>query len=349
VAKIFRPEPEKSSSTLRIIILLVLFLSIVVIAFFKLHLIPEPELETQPDATQQREASIPDKTDSPVNILEAEKEKSASGTLARPQTVPDFPRGSIDKEGIDYAKKGGYQKPGKDIEDKIEKVFQKKEGSHFTIKFEGGENSDIGYLISILLEEAYIKVGSDIGYYPEDRIEAVLYTLQQFTDITRAPGWAGAIYDGRIKIPIGGVTSRTSLLERVLFHEYAHALVHRLSKGRAPVWLNEGIAQHEEGAANENINQILAQITRSEKPIPLRPFEGSSIGYNNMQASVAYSVSLSATEYIINEFGISAVRRILENLGNGKTLEEAISSSLYISYEDLQGIWFMSLKRKFAD
>ncbi|MEK6599043.1 MAG: peptidase MA family metallohydrolase, partial [Deltaproteobacteria bacterium] len=319
------------------------------IAAFKLYFMPKHDAETDIDTTKHIAVSAPDREDSALeNIQESVKEKPDYRAMAQPQTVPNLHRGPLIGEGSE--KKENYQKKAQEsFEEQIEKRFQKKEGSHFTIKFEGGENSDIGYLISILLEEAYIKVGSDIGYYPEDRIEAVLYTQQQFTDVTRAPNWAGAIYDGRIKIPIGGVTSRTSLLERALFHEYTHALVHRLSKGRAPVWLNEGIAQHEEGAANENINQILAQITRSEKPIPLRPFEGSFIGYNNMQASVAYSVSLSATEYIINEFGISAVRRILENLGNGKTLEEAISSSLYISYEDLQGIWFMSLKRKFAD
>jgi len=233
-------------------------------------------------------------------------------------------------------------------ENQAEQGFQKKEGSHFTVKFEGGENSEIGHLISIIMEEAYIKVGADMGYYPENKIEAVLYTQNQFTDVTRAPAWAGAIYDGRIKIPAGGITNRTNLLERVLFHEYAHALVHRLSKGRAPVWLNEGIAQHVEGAVNENINEVLSFVAKSEKPLPLRVFEGSFMGFNAPQALVAYSVSLSATEYIINEFGMSAIKRILENIGQGKTLEQAISSSIYISYEDLQKNWFMAVKRKFA-
>ena len=347
---LFRPEPEKSSSTLRIVILLILLLSITGIAAFKLYFMPKHDAETDIDTTKQIAISAPDREDSALeNIQESVKEKPDYRAMVQPQTVPNLHRGPL--IGEDSQKKENYQKKAQEsFEEQIEKRFQKKEGSHFTVKFEGGENSDIGYLISILLEEAYIKVGSDIGYYPEDRIEAVLYTLQQFTDITRAPGWAGAIYDGRIKIPIGGVTSRTSLLERVLFHEYAHALVHRLSKGRAPVWLNEGIAQHVEGAANENVEQVLAVVSKSEKPVPLRPFEGSFMGYNNMQASVAYSVSLSATEYIINEFGISAVRRILGNLGEGKTIEEAVSSGLYISYEDLQSNWFMSLKkRRFAD
>ena len=71
------------------------------------------------------------------------------------------------------------------------------------------------------------------------------------------------------------------------------------------------------------------------------------MGVNNEQATGAYSISLSATEYIINEFGISAVKRILENLGENKPIEDAISSSLYLSYEDFQKNWLMSLKRRF--
>lgn len=233
------------------------------------------------------------------------------------------------------------------VENKVEQGFQTKEGSHFTVKFEGGENSDIGYLISIILEEAYIKVGSDTGYYPEDRIEAVLYSRQQFTDVTRAPAWAGAIYDGRIKIPAGGITNRTNLLEKVLFHEYTHAVVHRLSKGRAPVWLNEGLAQHEEDAMNEDIDQILTSVAKAEKPISLRYLEGSFMGFNGRQAAVAYSISLSATKYIINEYGISAVRNILERLGNGENLNSAVSNSLHISYAELDAAWMRNLKNRY--
>jgi hypothetical protein len=45
---------------------------------------------------------------------------------------------------------------------------------------------------------------------------------------------------------------------------------------------------------------------------------------------------------------MSAVKRILEAIGEGKRLEDAISSSIYIPYEDLQNSWLMAVKRKFA-
>ena len=34
----------------------------------------------------------------------------------------------------------------------------------------------------------------------------VLYTQQAFADITRAPGWVGALNDGRIRVPVQGLS-----------------------------------------------------------------------------------------------------------------------------------------------
>ena len=47
-----------------------------------------------------------------------------------------------------------------------------------------------------------------------------MYTKERFRDVTGSPAWAGALFDGRIKVPAGGVTEKTELLEQVLFYEY---------------------------------------------------------------------------------------------------------------------------------
>ncbi|MEK6759431.1 MAG: hypothetical protein AABY51_06640 [Deltaproteobacteria bacterium] len=215
---------------------------------------------------------------------------------------------------------------------------------HFVVKFDGGENAVAGHLIGILLEEAYSKVGADLNFYPEERIEAVLYSRENFRDITRSPSWAGAIYDGRIKVPAGGVTEKTQALEAVLFHEYTHAIVHRLSAGRAPVWLNEGIAQYEEGRTSSSYSTELGEAA-SAGALRLRALEGSFMGLSSQSAQGAYLVSLSATEYIIREFGLFSVRKILENIGSGMSTPEAISAAIYLSYDDLEKSWVESLKR----
>ncbi len=216
------------------------------------------------------------------------------------------------------------------------------EGGHFIVKYEGGENATAGHLIGILLEEAYMKVGSDFDYYPAHRITALLYSQQRFRDITRTPAWSGAIYDGRIKLPAGGVFEKTDELERVIFHEYTHAVVHMLAKGRAPVWLNEGLAMYEEGRDAGEFAPYLRDLAGTGK-LNLRPLEGSFMGLGAEQARTAYILSLSATRYIIDEYGLASVKRILDDLGRGMNVDSAVQDALYISYDELQKDWARTL------
>jgi hypothetical protein len=229
-------------------------------------------------------------------------------------------------------------------ERRAESGMYSKDGGHFIVKYDGGENPVAGQLIGILLEEAYFKVGAETGFYPEDKIEAVLYSKEQFRDITKAPAWAGAIYDGRLKVPSGGITDKTDILENVILHEYTHAVVHRISHGRAPTWLNEGIAQYEEGQDESLYKEDLKALALTNK-VSLRHLEGSFMGFGGQSANAAYLLSLSATKYIIREYGVSGVRRIFEELAKGQSLDAAIQSALYISYEDFEKIWLNSLKR----
>ena len=50
-------------------------------------------------------------------------------------------------------------------------------------------------------------------------------------------------------------------LERLVVHEYAHAAIHDLARGRAPRWLHEGLAQVLEGATSDPILRAPAGLT----------------------------------------------------------------------------------------
>jgi len=215
---------------------------------------------------------------------------------------------------------------------------------HFLVKFEGEENLATANVIAILLEEAYGKVGADLDYYPDDRIEALLYSKERFMDITRSPSWVGAIYDGRIKIPAGGITEKTALLEKTILHEYTHAVVRRLSKGRAPVWLNEGMAQYEDGSVLLD-HEIWLKKMAVDKRMDLRSLEGSFMGLSAADSEKAYAESLSATRYIIREYGTNAVRRIFVGLADGLTLDQSIQAAIGLSYDLFEESWMNSLKR----
>lgn len=231
-----------------------------------------------------------------------------------------------------------------DKQKSVEAGMGRRDGGHFVVKYEGGENAVAGHLIGMLLEEAYAKVGADFGFYPDDTVTALLYSRERFSDITRSPAWSGGIYDGRIKLPAGGIYDKTDELERVVFHEYTHAVVHRLSKGRAPVWLHEGLAMYEEGQRSGDYAGRLRGLATTGK-VALVPLEASFMALDAEGAQVAYLLSLSAAEHMIGEFGIFSAKRVLENLGGGMTLDAAFSGALHLSYAEFERSWIRSIER----
>ena len=80
------------------------------------------------------------------------------------------------------------------------------------------------------------------GAFPPKSIPVVLYSGEQFRDITRSPKWAAAAYDGTIRVPMRGAGEKGEDLDRVLAHEFSHALIRSLATRNLPTWLNEGLA-----------------------------------------------------------------------------------------------------------
>ena len=98
-----------------------------------------------------------------------------------------------------------------------------------------------------VLEEDFRDLESQLDFTPPDPIGVILYTGESFADITRAPSWVGALNDGRMRIPVQGLTAVTPELARVLKHELTHSFIGQKTHNRAPTWLQEGVAQYMEG------------------------------------------------------------------------------------------------------
>ena len=219
--------------------------------------------------------------------------------------------------------------------------FTKELTSHFTIRFEGPEEREVGRTVLSILEDAYREIGREISIYPETEVIVYLYTKQQFRDVTRSPSWAGALYDGKIRIPLSGYKDNLAQLKRNLYHEYVHALVRSVVKeGRCPTWLNEGLAQHfEDKEQSDYRREMIKALQKNKVAIPIRNLEGSFMGFSSAQSYVAYSVSLAIVDFMVDRYGMYNVKRVLEELGKNKSVEEAMRDGLSISYEVFQKEW----------
>jgi tetratricopeptide (TPR) repeat protein len=227
-----------------------------------------------------------------------------------------------------------------------ESDFVQRESSHFVLHYEGKQTSE-AFRVQILatLESAYDDLVRDLGNPPRDNITVTLYTEQAFFDVTQAPTWTGAINDGKLRIPLSGLSSVTPQLARVLKHELAHSFITQLSGGRCPPWLHEGIAQFLEPKSLGGAGYQLSLLFKSQQNIPLNALEGSFQKLSGAQAYVAYAESLAAVSYINDSYGLSDVQRILQLLSQGSSTEAALRATIHSDYAQFES----DLARYLAD
>ena len=222
-------------------------------------------------------------------------------------------------------------------EEKAETDFSQRESSHFTLHYEGKQTSEqLRRELISTLESEYDDLVRRLGVAPRASIPVTLYTEQAFFDVTHAPSWSGAVNDGKLRIPISGVSSMTSDLARVLKHELAHSFVSQVSGGRCPTWLNEGVAQAVEPKSVSSDGRPLGQLFRNQQAIPYNVLEGSFMRFSSTEAYVAYAESLAAVEYISETYGMSDVERLLERIGQGSAPEAALRATIHSDYGQLE-------------
>ena len=215
-----------------------------------------------------------------------------------------------------------------DLQLRMQQAF----GGHFAVSFEGPAEEELARKAVESLDRSLVRICSVLNTYPTRTIPVVLYTTEQFTDITRAPSWAAGAYDGTIRVPMRGALNDEHELDRVLAHEFTHALVHTLAKSAIPTWLNEGIA-----TALEADTLDWAQRRVSEaRPVPLSALRRSFGQLSGAQAALAYATSALAVRRMLDEAGGFAVANLVRDLGDGLDFDTAFTHRIQRSFDDFQ-------------
>ena len=216
-----------------------------------------------------------------------------------------------------------------------EAEYHEGETSHFRLKYNGDAAPDLAEQVLKTLESQFEEISTTLNYVPPEPIGVILYTNQTFTDITRAPSWVGALNDGRIRVPVEGLSTMTDELARVLKHELTHSFISQKTGGRCPVWLQEGIAQYMEGKRSRVNAGALSAAFEQHMEISLASYETSWMNLPRDAASNAYAWSLAVVEAIVTVNGVDDLGRILDRIAGGSTAEDAIHAVLHEDYPGL--------------
>jgi tetratricopeptide (TPR) repeat protein len=210
-------------------------------------------------------------------------------------------------------------------------------GSHFTVSFEGPEDAAVASEALDVLDRAYWRIGQLLGTYPNEPIRVVLYSGEQFRDITRSPSWAAGAYDGIIRVPMRGAREKPEELDRVLSHEFTHALVRSLASRGVPAWLNEGLASALETG---DLAWAEKRMRLTEGRVSLRALQSGFGRLSGDQAQIAYAASALAARRLLEEAGGISVANLLRDLGDDVDFETAFLHRIQRSFADFQAAPF---------
>jgi len=118
--------------------------------------------------------------------------------------------------------------------------------------------------------------------------------------------------------------------EAVLWHEFCHVVTLNKTNNKMPRWLSEGISVHEELQQNQawgqSMNPAYRKMILGEELTPVSKLSGAFIRPASPQHLMfAYYESAVVVDYLVEEFGIEAMRNILDDLGKGLHINDAIS------------------------
>jgi tetratricopeptide (TPR) repeat protein len=224
--------------------------------------------------------------------------------------------------------------------------FQQNLSSHFTVLFEGPAEQELAGTALQALESAYWRIGTALLAYPSNIITVILYTEQQFRDITRSPMWAGGVYDGTIRVPTREALKNRPQLEKVLAHEFTHALVRNLAPRGAPTWVNEGLAVMFEKGDLSWAEQL---VRNAPSLIPLPELHDGFVRLPEEQVPLAYAESALAVRMLLDRAGALTLAMLLKDLDGTQDFSVVFDHRFSLSYLEFQTLWPQSFRKKEAD
>jgi tetratricopeptide (TPR) repeat protein len=210
--------------------------------------------------------------------------------------------------------------------------YRELRSEHFLLRYEGGQGEKLSGEVLNSLEESFQNLVLDLDYSPREVIVAILYPNQAFQDITRSPTWVGALNDGKIRVPVSGLTQMNADLARVLKHELTHSFVRQITVGRCPTWFNEGLAQLEEGATTATMGSQLARALATGRVPSFPALEVPFLNLPQDQVVLAYAKSLAALEYLRTSFDMGEIRNLLKVMPSQPDLGVLLQDEVGLTY-----------------
>ena len=226
-------------------------------------------------------------------------------------------------------------------EEAVEQNFNREGSRHFRISYPRGITKDMRNRVLTILERARMDIGRNFGgVYPAEAIHVIIYSAAQFSEATQLDAHVGAVFDGKIRVPLTdehGETLSPEELKKRLTHEYVHVVVRQIAGNNVPWWLNEGLAETFSNDLDDRDTEVLQRAYAQQLAFPLADLESSQLSKLTPDVlSLAYTQSHATTELLWSRFGQARLTQLMKALASGTPAEEALRRTCRLTYAALE-------------
>lgn len=262
---------------------------------------------------------------------------------ARIQLAQDLLRLGDEKEGWQLAEEvhqhDGYDVTAynlKGLRSVISK-FQTLSNQDFIVRMAPREAALYGDSALALLERAKDVLTKKYGFQLEQPTIVEIFPEQKdfgvrTFGVPHNPGYLGVCFGHVVTAnsPAAQTSHHEANWEAVLWHEFCHVITLGITRNKMPRWLSEGISVYEERQANPTWGQTMTPRYREMiLGDAFKPISELSAAFMTpktpLDVQFAYFESELVVEYLVQTYGLEALKQILVDLGQGLYINEAIA------------------------
>jgi len=222
------------------------------------------------------------------------------------------------------------------LHDRMEK-FATLTNEHFVVHMSTTEAGLYGDRVLDLLERARTRLTQKYGVELTQQTEVEIFPEQKDFAVRTFgmpgnPGYLGVCFGSVITAnsPASQAPNPANW-EDVLWHEFTHVITLTATRNRMPRWLSEGISVYEERQANplwgEKMNLAYREMIVNDELTPLGKLSGAFLGATNSEHLLfAYYESSLVVQFIVDNYGLDSLKKILGDLHDGAEINPAIAA-----------------------
>ncbi len=230
--------------------------------------------------------------------------------------------------------------------------WQKITRSIFVVYFQVNDLQNSEKILNSL-QSSYLRLSQEIGV---ELVDSVVVFITPSKEVFQKmvgeniPQWsdgiAAPIHNTIILKSPRWIPSETDN-KAIATHELTHIILARAVKGNPiPRWFNEGLAVYYSGEKGYASSTLVSKALLTDSIIPLNDID-EVLQFHVDKAQLAYQESYLAIDYLMNQYGSDSVKKIIQKLGDGLNLNQALLRVIDLDLWEFEDEWLDYIKRKY--